>query len=79
LVYTRKNLNANALDLFRNLVAKESASGSPRSATFHYHYAVALSQSGDKPQARKELKTALECKPSPDQAAKIRALMGKLG
>ncbi len=77
-VYTKKNLNANALDVFRSLVAKESA-GTRRSATFHYHYALALSQSGDKQQARKELKTALDCKPSPDQAAKIRSLMGKIG
>ena len=78
-VYIKKNLNPNALDLFRELVAKDTAAGSARSATFHYHYALALSQSGDKQQARKELRTALECKPSPDQAAKIRALMGKLG
>jgi len=77
-VYTKKNLNANALDVFRGLVAKESA-GAPHSATFHYHYALALSQSGDKQQAKRELKTALDCKPSPDQAAKIRALMGKIG
>jgi tetratricopeptide (TPR) repeat protein len=78
-VYTRKKLNANALDLFRDLVAKEPAPSSPRFATFHYHYALALVQSGDKQRAKKELKAALECKPSPDQAAKIRELMGKLG
>ena len=79
LVYTKKNLNSNALDLFRDIVSKDTAGGSPRSAIFHYHYALALSQSGDKQQAKKELRTALECKPSPDQAAKIRALMGKIG
>jgi len=78
-VYTKKNLNANALDLFRVLVARQATGASPRSATIHYHYALALSQSGDKQQAKKELKTALECKPSPDQAAKIRSLLGKIG
>ncbi len=78
-IYTKKKLNANALDLFRDLLAKEPAPGSPHFATFHYHYALALAQNGDKQQARKELKAALDRKPSPDQAAKIRELLGKLG
>ena len=78
-VYTKKNLNSNALDLFRDLVSKQPAGASSRSAVFHYHYALALSQSGDKQQAKKELKTALDCKPSPDEAAKIRSLLGKIG
>ena len=79
-IYIKKNLNTNAVDLFRNLIAKESAQAAPNnSATFHYHYGMALAQSGDKPQARKELKAALERKPSPDQAAKIKELLGKIG
>jgi tetratricopeptide (TPR) repeat protein len=79
-IYIKKNLTVNAVDLFRDLMAKESVlPPSANFATFHYHYGMALVQRGDKLLARKELKIALERKPSPDQAAKIRELLGKIG
>jgi tetratricopeptide (TPR) repeat protein len=79
-VYIKKKLNGNAVSLFRDLVAKEPAASPSRAfATFYYHYGIALAQSGDKPLARKELKTALERKPPPDQAAKIKELLEKIG
>lgn len=79
-IYIKKKLNGNAVDLFRDLIAKEPAqSASSEFATFHYHYGIALAQSGDKPLARKELKAALDRKPAPDQAVKIKELLGKIG
>ncbi len=79
-IYIKKNLAENAVDLFRDLMTKEAKlAPSFDFATFHYHYGMALVQRGDKPQARKELKAALERKPSADQAAKIKALLGKIG
>jgi tetratricopeptide (TPR) repeat protein len=73
-IYVRKNLNANAVDLFRDLIAQK-----PGVAAYHYHFAMALFQQGDKSQAKKELRTALEGKPSADIAAKIKELLGKIG
>jgi tetratricopeptide (TPR) repeat protein len=73
-IYIRKSLTANAVDLFRELVARK-----PDVPTYHFHFAQALMLRGDKPEARKELKAALEHRPSADEAAKIRELMGKIG
>ncbi len=78
-IYIKKNLTANAVNLFRRLIADESKVQSPNSATFHYHYALALAQGGDKVLAKKELKTALDRKPSADDTVKIKELLGKIG
>lgn len=79
-IYIKKNLTTNALNLFQSIMAMEPklSPGHPFSS-YHYHYALALAQSGDKPQARKELKAALDRKPSAEEAAKIKELLGKLG
>src|SRR5262249_16799532 len=43
MIYLRKNLSDNAIDIFKDLVAKD-----PK-ATFRYHLGMAFSQKGDKP------------------------------
>jgi tetratricopeptide (TPR) repeat protein len=72
-IYIRKNLNDNAIQIFRDLVKK-----APDNSTFRYHLAMALFQRGDKPQAKKELAVALQNKPSQEEEIKIRELMDKL-
>jgi Flp pilus assembly protein TadD len=73
-IYLKKNLSDNAVSIFRDLVAKQ-----PQVPTYRYHLGMALYQRGDKPQARKELQGALEHKPSPQETAKIKELLGRIG
>lgn len=73
-IYIKKNLSDNAIQLYRDLIAKQ-----PEKSTFRYHLGMALYQKGDKLQAKKELQVALQKKPSKEEEAKIRELMGKLG
>ena len=63
-----------ALDTFRTLVVK-----SPQNPTYHYHYAMALLQKGDRENAKKECQSALADKPSKTQENEIRQLMAKVG
>lgn len=73
-IYLKKNLTDNALDTFRTLVVK-----APQNPTYHYHYAMALLQKGDRENARKECQTALADKPNKRQEGEIRQLMAKVG
>jgi tetratricopeptide (TPR) repeat protein len=73
-IYIKKNLPDNAIQIFRDLVAKN-----PDRAAFRYHLAMALYQKGAKPEAKKEAETALRSKPTQDEEAKIRELIAKLG
>jgi len=73
-IYIKKNLSDNAVEIFRDLVGKL-----PQNTTYRYHLGMALYQKGDKLSARKELQTALQSKPAPEEAAKIRELLAKLG
>ena len=73
-IYIKKNLSDNAVELFSQLVAKR-----PEVSIYHYHLAMALYQRGDRQQAKKELRSALERKPSAEQAVKIKELMAKIG
>ena len=72
-IYIRKGLSQDAIGIYTNLVRT-----SPGDATIHYHFAMALSQTGDNRGAKSELQAALECKPVKDQEARIRELLGKL-
>ncbi len=72
-IYIRRNLTEEAVRLFQDLVTKE-----PENAKFHYHYGMALYEKGDKPSTKRELEIALKDKPSKDDEAKIRDLLGKL-
>ncbi len=73
-IYIKKNLSDNAVSIFRDLVTKQ-----PDRATFRYHLAMALFQRGNKPEARKELQSALSQKPTAQEALKIKELMGRIG
>jgi tetratricopeptide (TPR) repeat protein len=73
-IYLKKNLTDNAIDTFRDLVVK-----APQSSTYHYHYAMALLQKGDRDSAKKEALTALSDKPKKDEEAQIHQLLTKLG
>lgn len=72
-VYIKKNLSDNAIEIFRDLTAKN-----PQNATFRYHLALALVQKGDKGQARRELDVALRAKPDKPVEDKIRELMSRI-
>jgi Flp pilus assembly protein TadD len=72
-IYLKKNLNSDALQIFRALVQQQ-----PNNPTFRYHLALALAQDGDRPSARKELQKALDTKPAPDESDKIKQLMAKI-
>jgi tetratricopeptide (TPR) repeat protein len=72
-IYIKKNLSDNAIEIFRDLVTKQ-----PRNSTYRFHLAMALFQKGDKPQARKEAQSALQSKPSPEEAAQIKEFLARL-
>jgi tetratricopeptide (TPR) repeat protein len=72
-IYLKKNLTDSALDTFRRLVTQ-----SPDNATYHYHYAIALSKKGDRDTARRECQAALSDKPSGKQEEEIRRFMQQL-
>ncbi len=73
-IYLKKQLTPNALEIYDDLVAKQ-----PASSTFRYHRGMALFQKGDKPQAKKDLETALRNHPSKDEEGKIRELLQRIG
>jgi tetratricopeptide (TPR) repeat protein len=73
-IYIKKNLSDDAIRILRNLVTQ-----APGVSTYRYHLAMALFQKGDRVEARKELQAALQNRPSQDEAAKIKELMGRIG
>jgi len=72
-IYLKKNLSDDAIRTFKQLVTS-----APNSASYHYHYGMALLQKGDKPSAKKELETAIRFNPSKDDSAKIRQLLASM-
>ena len=74
LIYIHKNLTDDSLRMLRDLISK-----TPNNPTFHLHLALALYQKGDRPQAKKELETALRNKPSDREQGKIKELLAKVG
>ena len=73
MIYLQKNLNDNALQIFRGLVKEQ-----PNNATFRIHLALALLQKGDKLSAKRELQDALGARPQPADTMKIKQLMEKI-
>jgi Flp pilus assembly protein TadD len=73
-IYLKKNLTDSAIDTYKGLVVQ-----APQNPIFHYHYAMALTQKGDRDSAKKECQAALADKPSKAQENDIRQLMSKLG
>jgi tetratricopeptide (TPR) repeat protein len=74
LIYIHKNLTDDSLRMLRDLVSK-----TPANPTFHLHLALALYQKGDRPEAKKELETALRNKPSDRDQSRIKELLAKVG
>ncbi len=72
-IYIKKNMGNEASDIFRDLTAK-----APDNPTFHYHYCMALSESGDKAGAQRECNAALSKNPDKTEAAGVRQLLAKL-
>jgi hypothetical protein len=73
-IYLKKNLSDNAIQIYQELAGRF-----PAEATWRYHLAMALFQKGDKPQARRELRTALRNHPTKAEETKIRNLLSQLG
>jgi tetratricopeptide (TPR) repeat protein len=72
-IYMKKNLTDSAIDSFKSLVVQ-----APQNPIYHYHYAMALNQKGDRESARKECQAALADKPNKAQEDQIRQLLSKL-
>jgi tetratricopeptide (TPR) repeat protein len=72
-VYLQKNLNAQALQIFRQNVQDQ-----PTNATFHLHLAMALLKNGDKQGARDEAEKAMRVA-APAQQSEIKSFVGQIG
>ncbi|HEY7303048.1 MAG TPA: tetratricopeptide repeat protein [Bryobacteraceae bacterium] len=73
-VYYQKNLNAEALRIFKQIVQDY-----PKNATFHFHLAMALLKEGDKQGARDEAEKALKITSQPSEQEKIRSFVSQIG
>jgi tetratricopeptide (TPR) repeat protein len=73
-IYLKKNLSDNAIEIFKDLVAKE-----PNHSTYRFHLGMAYSQKGDKSRALDQLKEALKYNPAKDEKDKIQQLIARLG
>jgi Flp pilus assembly protein TadD len=69
-IYLKRNLAANAVDVFAELVRNN-----PHSSTFHYHLGKAYDQQGDKVGAVRELNAALRENPPADELKSIKELL----
>jgi tetratricopeptide (TPR) repeat protein len=73
-IYLKKNLPDSAIDIFKELSEKN-----PGVATYHYHYAMALMQKGDKLGSAKECKEALKATPKDkEEEDLIRSLLARV-
>jgi tetratricopeptide (TPR) repeat protein len=73
-IYLKKNLVDNALEIFEDLVRKN-----PAYPVFRLHLGEALLRKGETAKARKELQVALTSKPSTEETARIKELLSKAG
>ena len=73
-VYLQKNLNSEALRIFRQIVQED-----PKNPTFHFHLAMALLKQGDKQGAKDEAQKALQGPLPPEQQDKIRTFVNQIG
>jgi tetratricopeptide (TPR) repeat protein len=72
-IYIKKNLSDSAIEIFKDLNNKVKDN-----PTFHFHYGMALAQKGDKANALRELKVALQSKPKKAEEDQIKELVQKL-
>jgi tetratricopeptide (TPR) repeat protein len=73
-VYFQKNLNAQALQIFRQNVQDH-----PNIPSFHFHLAMALLKQGDKQGAKEEASKALQSAAAPDLQNKIKSFVNQIG
>jgi tetratricopeptide (TPR) repeat protein len=74
LIYIRKKLTSQAVQVLRDLVTRV-----PDNPSFHLHLGMALYDAGEKQLAKKELERALQHKPSAAEQVKIKELVGRIG
>ncbi len=72
-IYLKKNMADNAADIFREITSK-----TPTNPTYHFHFAMALAQKGDKSEAAKQCQLALSNNPNKEEEAKIRELLTRI-
>jgi tetratricopeptide (TPR) repeat protein len=73
-IYLKKGDKDSALQSFSDLVHRQ-----PQNSTYHYHYAMALFEKGDRQHAKSELESALASGPPPEVEQKIRVLVKRIG
>jgi tetratricopeptide (TPR) repeat protein len=73
-IYCKKKLYDSALRVFGILTEKY-----PDNPTFHYHFAMTLLASGDKPRAKAELKAALSSRPSDEVRHGVEEALAQIG
>jgi tetratricopeptide (TPR) repeat protein len=74
LIYIRKKLTIQAVQVLRDLVARV-----PDNPSFHLHLGMALLDAGERQLAKKELEKAMQHKPSAAEQAKIKELVARIG
>jgi len=74
LIYIRKKLTSQAVQVLQDLVARV-----PNNPSFHLHLGMALLDAGEKQLAKKELEKAMQNKPSAAEQAKIKDLVDRIG
>lgn len=72
-IYIKKNLSDSAIEIFKDLTNKEK-----ENAVFHLHYGMALVQKGDKANALKQFKAALQSNPGKEEESQIKEQIQKL-
>ncbi|MEO8368045.1 MAG: tetratricopeptide repeat protein [Candidatus Solibacter sp.] len=73
-IYLKKNLSDQAIDIFKDLVAKQ-----PNHSTYRFHLAMAYSNKGDKTKALEQLRESLKYNPAKEEKDKILQLITRLG
>ena len=73
-VYYQKNLNAEAVGIFRQVVQDD-----PQRSLYRFHLAMALLKQGDKQGARTEAEKALKSASQPEEQIKIRSFVSQIG
>jgi len=73
-VYYKKDLNSEALRIFRQLAQEH-----PQSSTFHLHLAMALLKQGDKQGSKDEANKALQSATSPEEKNRVTAFVSQIG
>ena len=71
-IYLHKNLNGDAVEIFKGLVTKV-----PTSSTYRYHLARAYYQQGDRQHAANECNVALKYNPTQNEKNEIQQLLLK--